>query len=151
MFFDNLNKGEEMLKDKLTALLEELEGIDNRVKSKDEVIEKVQEENKYLQKLIDEGFKTFNTETHCLIEREKLYEMINSLEEISTYDIEDNINTARSYCEDVEYGISDISTYRDDVIKQVEKILNDTEVIEEVDDETGAIKVTAKKSPAKKQ
>ena len=143
-----------MLKDKLTALLEELEGIDNRVKSKDEVIEKVQEENKYLQKLVDEGFKTFNTETHCLIEREKLYEMINSLEEISTYDIEDNINTARSYCEDVEYGISDISTYRDDVIKQVEKILNDTEVIEEVDDETGevkVIKVTAKKSPATKQ
>ena len=140
-----------MLKDKLTALLEELEGIDNRVKGKDEVIKKVQEENEYLQKLIDEGFKTFNTETHCLIEREKLYEMINSLEEISTYDIEDNINTARSYCEDVEYGISDISTYRDDVIKQVEKILNDTEVIEEVDDETGAIKVTAKKSPAKKQ
>ena len=143
-----------MLKDKLTALLEELEGIDNRVKGKDEVIKKVQEENEYLQKLIDEGFKTFNTETHCLIEREKLYEMINSLEEISTYDIEDNINTARSYCEDVEYGISDISTYRDDVIKQVEKILNDTEVIEEVDDETGevkVIKVTAKKSPATKQ
>ena len=143
-----------MLKDKLTALLEELEGIDNRVKGKDEVIEKVQEENKYLQKLIDEGFKTFNTDTHCLIEREKLYEMINSLEEISTYDIEDNIGTARSYCEDAEYGISDISTYRDDVIKQVEKILNDTEVIEEVDDETGevkVIKVTAKKSPATKQ
>ena len=140
-----------MLKDKLTALLEEVEGIDNRVKSKDEVIEKVQEENKYLQKLIDEGFKTFNTETHWLIEREKLYEIINTLEEISTYDIEDNIGTARSYCEDAEYGISDISTYRDDVIKQVEKILNDTEVIEEVDDETGAIKVTAKKSPAKKQ
>ena len=143
-----------MLKDKLTALLEEVEGIDNRVKSKDEVIEKVQEENKYLQKLIDEGFKTFNTDTHCLIEREKLYEMINSLEEISTYDIEDNIGTARSYCEDAEYGISDISTYRDDVIKQVEKILNDTEVIEEVYDETGevkVIKVSAKKSPATKQ
>ena len=36
-------------------------------------------------------------------------------------------------------------------MKSIEKILNDTEVIEEVDDETGAIKVTAKKSPAKKQ
>ena len=140
-----------MLKDKLTALLEELEGIDNRVKGKDEVIKKVQEENEYLQKLIDEGFKTFNTETHCLIEREKLYEIINTLEEISTYDIEDNIGTARSYCEDAEYGIGDLTTYRDDAMKSIEKILNDTEVIEEVDDETGAIKVTAKKSPAKKQ
>ena len=151
MFFDNLNKGEQMLKDKLTALLEEVEGIDNRVKGKDEVIKKVQEENEYLQKLIDEGFKTFNTETHCLIEREKLYEIINTLEEISTYDIEDNIGTARSYCEDAEYGIGDLTTYRDDAMKSIEKILNDTEVIEEVDDETGAIKVTAKKSPAKKQ
>ena len=139
-----------MLKDKLTALLEEVEGIDNSVKSKDEVIEKVQEENKYLQKLIDEGFKTFNTDTHCLIEREKLYDIINSLEEISTYDIEDNIGTARSYCEDAEYGIGDLTTYRDDAMKSIEKILNDTEVIEEVDDETGAIKVTAK-APAKKQ
>ena len=139
-----------MLKDKLTALLEELEGIDNRVKGKDEVIKKVQEENEYLQKLIDEGFKTFNTETHCLIEREKLYEIINTLEEISTYDIEDNIGTARSYCEDAEYGIGDLTTYRDDAMKSIEKILNDTEVIEEVDDETGAIKVTAK-APAKKQ
>ena len=140
-----------MLKDKLTALLEEVEGIDNRVKGKDEVIKKVQEENEYLQKLIDEGFKTFNTETHCLIEREKLYEIINTLEEISTYDIEDNIGTARSYCEDAEYGIGDLTTYRDDAMKSIEKILNDTEVIEEVDDETGAIKVTAKKSPAEKQ
>ena len=153
MFFDNLNKGEEMLKDKLTALLEELEGIDNRVKGKDEVIEKVQEENKYLQKLVDEGFKTFNTDTHCLIEREKLYDIINTLEEISTYDVEDIIGNARSYCEDAEYSLSDISTYRDDAMKSIEKILNDTEVIEEVDDETGEVKVkvTAKKSPAKKQ
>ena len=142
-----------MLKDKLTALLEELDGIDNRIKNKDEVIKKVQEENEYLQKQIDEGFKSFNTETHCLIERDKLHEIINTLEEISTYDVEDTIANARSYCEDAEYSISDISTYRDDAMKSIEKILKDTEVIEEVDDETGEIKlkVTAKKSPATKK
>ena len=133
-----------MLKDKLTALLEELEGIDNRVKSKDEVIEKVQEENKYLQKLIDEGFKTFNTDTHCLIEREKLHEIINTIEEIDTYNVEDIIGNARSYCDDAEYSLSDLTTYRDDAMKSIEKILNDT-------GEVKVIKVTAKKSPAKKQ
>ena len=124
-----------MLKDKLTALLEELEGIDNRVKGKDEVIKKVQEENEYLQKLIDEGFKTFNTETHCLIEREKLYEIINTLEDISTYDIEENIGQARSYCEEAEYSINDVTTYRDDSVNLLNKILKDTEVVEEATEE----------------
>ena len=134
-----------MLKDKLTALLEELEGIDNRVKNKDDVIKKVQEENEYLQKQIDEGFKSFNTETHCLIEREKLYDIINTLEEIDTYNVEDTIANARSYCEDAEYSLSDLTTYRDDAIERINDVLNATKVIEEVDDETGAIKVTAKK------
>ena len=142
-----------MLKDKLTALLDELDGIDNRIRNKDDVIKKVQEENEYLQKQIDEGFKSFNTETHCLIEREKLYDIINTLEDISTYDIEENIGQARSYCEEAEYSINDVTTYRDDSVNLLNKILNDTEVIEEVDDETGEVKlkVTAKKSPATKQ
>ena len=140
-----------MLKDKLTALLEELDGIDNRIKNKDDVIKKVQEENEYLQKQIDEGFKSFNTETHCLIERDKLHEIINTLEDIDTYNVEDTIANARSYCEEAEYSLGDLTTYRDDAMKSIDKILKDTEVIEEVDDETGAIKVTAKKSPAKKQ
>ena len=38
-----------MLKEKLSALLDELEGIDNRIKGKEEIIEKLQEENKFLQ------------------------------------------------------------------------------------------------------
>ena len=142
-----------MLKDKLTALLDELDGIDNRIRNKDDVIKKVQEENEYLQKQIDEGFKSFNTKTHCLIEREKLYEILNLIEDISTYDIEENINQARSYCEEAEYSMNDVTTYRDDSVNLLNKILNDTEVIEEVDDETGEVKlkVTAKKSPATKQ
>ena len=129
-----------MLRDKLSALLEELEGIDNRIKNKDEVIKKVQEENEYLQKQIDEGFKTFNTETHCLVERDKLGEIISQLDEISTYDIEENIAQARSYCEEAEYSINDVTTYRDDAVKHLERILKDTEVVEE------AKKTTAKKT-----
>ena len=135
MFFDNLNKEKKMLKDKLTALLDELDGIDNRIRNKDDVIKKVQEENEYLQKQIDEGFKSFNTETHCLIEREKLYDIINTLEDISTYDIEENIGQARTYCEEAEYSINDVTTYRDDAVKEIEKILENTEVVEEATEE----------------
>ena len=124
-----------MLKDKLTALLDELDGIDNRIRNKDDVIKKVQEENEYLQKQIDEGFKSFNTETHCLIEREKLYDIINTLEDISTYDIEENIGQARSYCEEAEYSINDVTTYRDDSVNLLNKILKDTEVVEEATEE----------------
>ena len=135
MFFDNLNKGEKMLKEKLSALLEELEGIDNRLKNKDEVIKKVQEENEYLQKQIDEGFKSFITDTHCLVERDKLDEIINIMEDISTYDMEENIGQARSYCEEAEYSLGDITTYRDDSVKLLNKILEDTEVVEEATEE----------------
>ena len=124
-----------MLKEKMTALLDELDGIDNRIRNKDDVIKKVQEENEYLQKQIDEGFKSFNTETHCLIEREKLYDIINTLEDISTYDIEENINQARSYCEEAEYSINDVTTYRDDSVNLLNKILKDTEVVEEATEE----------------
>ena len=124
-----------MLKDKLTALLDELDGIDNRIRNKDDVIKKVQEENEYLQKQIDEGFKSFNTETHCLIEREKLYDIINTLEDISTYDIEENIGQARSYCEEAEYSINDVTTYWDDSVNLLNKILKDTEVVEEATEE----------------
>ena len=124
-----------MLKEKMTALLDELDGIDNRIRNKDDVIKKVQEENEYLQKQIDEGFKSFNTETHCLIEREKLYDIINTLEDISTYDIEENIGQARSYCEEAEYSINDVTTYRDDSVNLLNKILKDTEVVEEATEE----------------
>ena len=133
-----------MLKDKFNALLEELEGIDNRIKNKDEVIKKVQEENEYLQKQIDEGFKTFNTETHCLVERDELDGIIGYLDEISTYNTEENIAQARSYCEEAEYSINDVTTYRDDAVKHLERILKDTEVVEEEK------KIEAKKTTAKK-
>ena len=124
-----------MLKEKMTALLDELDGIDNRIRNKDDVIKKVQEENEYLQNQIDEGFKSFNTETHCLIEREKLYDIINTLEDISTYDIEENIGQARSYCEEAEYSMNDVTTYRDDSVNLLNKILKDTEVVEEATEE----------------
>ena len=137
-----------MLKEKLSALLEELEGIDNRIKNKDEVIKKVQEENEYLQKQIDEGFKTFNTDTHCLVERDNLTDMIRTIEDISTYDIETEISNARSSCEEAEYSLDSITSSRDDAVKEIEKILEGTEVVEEATEED---ETTIKKAPAKKQ
>ena len=107
----------------------------------------MQEENEYLQKQIDEGFKSFNTETHCLVERDTLHEIIATLDEIDTDSTEENIGQARSYCEEAEYSLGDITTYRDDAVKYVNEILDDTMV----DDEISELKVTAKKSPAKKQ
>ena len=128
MLFDNLNKGKEMLKDKLNALLEEIEVTDNRV----EFLEK---ENKELQALVDKGFKSFNTDTHCLIERDKLTDIITTLEEMYTYDIETEISNARSSCEEAEYSLDSITSSRDDAVKEIEKILEGTEVVEEATEE----------------
>ena len=82
-----------MLKDKLNALLEEIEVTDNRV----EFLEK---ENKELQALVDKGFNSFNTNTHCLIKRDDLSDMIGTLEDINVYDVEQEIANAKSYCEE---------------------------------------------------
>ena len=129
-----------MLKDKLNALLEEIEVTDNRV----EFLEK---ENKELQALVDEGFKSFNTDTHALIERDKLEDMINTLEDISTYDAEENISQARSYCEEAEYSLDSITSDRDEAVRVIQRILRDTEVVEEAtpEDENKPLKVVVKK------
>ena len=126
-----------MLKDKLNALLGEIEVTDNRV----EFLEK---ENKGLQALVDEGFNSFNTDTHCLIKRDDLVDMIGTLEDISTYDVENEISSARSSCEEAEYNLDSITGDRDEAVRMIEKILKDTEVVEE-EKKTPATKTTAKK------
>ena len=133
-----------MLKDKLNALLEEIEVTDNRV----EFLEK---ENKELQALVDKGFKSFNTDTHCLLERDKLDEIITTLEEISTYNLESEISSARQNCEEAEYSLGSIEGERDVAIREIEKILRESKVVEEATEEDKPLKETAKKSPAKKQ
>lgn len=141
-----------MLKEKLSALLDELEGIDNRIKGKEEIIEKLQEENKFLQKQIDEGFKTFNTETHCLVERDELHALIDELDSVDTYDIERYVSDARGACEEAEYALDSIGRECRDISKDIEKILKNTEVVEEVEENSdGTIKVTARKKPATKK
>ena len=130
-----------MLKDKLNALLEEIEVTDNRV----EFLEK---ENKELQALVDEGFKSFNTDTHCLLERDKLDDIITSLEDISTYEIEDNISQAKGYCEEAEYALDSITDERNEAVRIVRKILEESKVVEEATEED---ETTIKKAPAKKQ
>ena len=117
-----------MLKDKLNALLEEIEVTDNRV----EFLEK---ENKELQALVDEGFNSFNTDTHCLIKRDDLGDMIGTLEDINVYDVEQEIANAKSYCEEAEYNLDSITDNRDSAIRELEKILKDTEVVEEATEE----------------
>jgi len=127
-----------MLKDKLNALLEEIEATDNRV----EFLEK---ENKELKALVDEGFKSFNTDTHCLIKRDDLVDMIGTLEDISTYDVENEISSARSSCEEAEYNLDSITGDRDEAVRMIEKILKDTEVVEKATEENKPLKATAKK------
>ena len=127
-----------MLKDKLNALLEEIEVTDNRV----EFLEK---ENKELKALVDEGFKSFNTDTHCLLERDKLEDIISSLDDVNTYDIESEISNARSSIEEAEYNIDSITSSRAEAVRVIEKILKDTEVVEKATEENKPLKATAKK------
>ena len=73
---------EKMLKEKLSALLDELEGIDNRIKGKEEIIEKLQEENKFLQKQIDQN--TANLTLRLLELKDRVEELENRINTKST-------------------------------------------------------------------
>ena len=122
-----------MLKEKFNALIDELENVDNRIK-------KLEEEKKELQKLVDEGcYKSFNTDTHCLIERAKLHDMMSLLEDVNTYDTESEISNARSSCEEAEYTLDSITCSIGDTMTVIQNILKDTKVVKE-EKKTKAIK-----------
>ena len=69
-----------------------------------------------------------------------------------TYDIERYVSDARGACEEAEYALDSIGRECRDISKDIEKILKNTEVVEEVEENSdGTLKVTARKKPATKK
>ena len=90
---------------------------------------KLNEDIREIEKEKAEGYKTFNTETHILVEREKLESVIDIADEIySNSDYTgDEIDRAQSAINDAKYNSDDIGSQARDVSRDLEAILKPKE------------------------
>lgn len=118
-------------------------------------IKKLEDEQK-------EGYKTFNTDTHILIERSVLYDLANDIDDVSM-----ECDNAQDYASSVQCDLENIETYNaeetydrcrsakdsaDDISDKINDILNadinaEIEHFNSIDIDSEA---PAKKAPAKK-
>ena len=108
---------------------------------------KLNEDIRELEKEKVEGYKTFNTETHVLVEREVLQSAINIADELScdADSVLDNIESAESCINDARYNAEDMENQARDVRRDLEKLL-----VEEEKEEKPTLKKPAVKKPAVK-
>ena len=90
---------------------------------------KLNEDIREMEKEKAEGYKKFDTDTHILVEREKLETAIDIADELScsaSYS-RDNIESAESSISDASYNAGDIESQASDVRCELEAILKPKE------------------------
>ena len=92
---------------------------------------KLNEDIRELEKEKVEGYKSFNTETHVLVEREALQNAIDVADELSS-----NAMYTRDYIESAENNINDARYNSDDIVDSARDVRRDLEKLL-VEDEEG--------------
>ena len=94
---------------------------------------KLNEDIRELEKEKAEGYKTFNTETHILLEKDKLEEILSDLDTLAdnTNDANDECQQAQSYVEEAEYGTKSCYNNARRLTSELEQL-----IIEEEKEET---------------
>ena len=90
---------------------------------------KLNEDIRELEKEKVEGYKSFNTETHVLVEREALQNAIDVADELSSNAMytRDYIESAESSINDARYNADDMEMQAKDVRRDLEKLLVEEE------------------------
>ena len=90
---------------------------------------KLNEDIRVLEKEKVDGYKTFNTETHVLVEREVLQSAINIADELScdADSIVSYIESAESCINDARYNAEDMETQASGIRDDLEKLLVEEE------------------------
>mgnify|MGYP003141542427 CR=1 FL=1 len=103
---------------------------------------KLNEDIREIEKEKAEGYKTFNTETHILVEREKIEDVLSYLEtlEDDCSSAVSDCDSAISYVEDARYGTEEVHNNSSHVLDKFKELLKEEEKIE-----------FEKKAPAKKR
>ena len=90
---------------------------------------KLNEDIRELEKEKVKGYKSFNTETHILVEREALKSAINVVDELSSsaMSTSDYMDSAKSCISDARYNADDMEMQAEDVRRDLEKLLVEEE------------------------
>ena len=113
---------ENKLTETLTSLISEITQMErNNAKLNEDIRE--------LEKEKEKGYKSFNTETHILVERRALNEAIDYVDELSSTAsyTRDNIESAESNINEARYNSDDIVDGARDVRRDLEKLLVEEE------------------------
>ena len=111
---------------------------------------KLNEDIRELEKEKEKGYKSFNTETHILVERkvlDNLLSNVNDLRHNASYTL-DEIDTAERSISDARYNADDVRDSARNLASDIEDLLAEAEAEEEEEEPT--LKTTAKKKPAVK-
>ena len=104
---------------------------------------KLNEDIRKLEKENEEGYKTFNTETHVLIKRDDLDDLLTSLDNLTytTSNVNDEVEEAQSRADDASYTARNAYDEARQCFRDLEKMVDEADKEEEE---------PAKKAPAVK-
>ena len=109
---------------------------------------KLNEDIRELEKEKEKGYKSFNTETHILVERETLARILRGADELrsnANYTL-DEIDTAERSINDARYNADDVRDNARDLVNKITDLLEEEE--EEEEEPTfkkPAVKITVNK------
>lgn len=109
---------------------------------------KLNEDIRKLEKEKEEGYKTFNTETHVLIKRDDLDDLLTSLDNLTytTSNVNDEVEEAQSRADDASYTARNAYDEARQCFRDLEKMVDEADK----EEEEPAKKAPAKKAPAVK-
>lgn len=110
---------------------------------------KLNEDIRELEKEKEKGYKSFNTETHILVERKVLDNLLSNVNDLrynASYTL-DEIDTAERSINDARYNADDVRDSARNLASDIEDLLAEAE---EEEEEEPTLKTTAKKKPAVK-
>ena len=109
---------------------------------------KLNEDIRELEKEKEKGYKSFNTETHILVERQVLENLLSNVSDLrhnASYTL-DEIDTAERSINDARYNADDVRDSARNLASDIEDLLAEAEE----EEEEPTLKTTAKKKPAVK-
>jgi len=114
-----------MLLDTLKRAVEEIQKLESDVEQMQKDNDTLTEDMHKLENEQREGYKTFNTDTHILLKRITLNNLVNDVEDVvsSADNVADEVNTARCAVEEVDtYAIESAEDSAKYMMKDAQKI-----------------------------
>ena len=122
------------------SLTENLTTLISKITQMEKDNTKLNEDIRAIEKEKEEGYKTFNTDTHILLKRDDLDELMSDIESLeSTADTaRDEASTAQNSAEEAQYSAG---TLRDDArrcFRDLESMIVEAEATEKEEEKEGA-------------